>query len=55
MAKIGRRPTDDQQLEGGGAGMGAGVGGTRWSNLPSFKGKANAADDIRKMGLTHLA
>jgi hypothetical protein len=50
MAKIGRRPTDDQLLEGGGAGMSAGVGGTKWSNLPSFKGKSNAIDDLKKMG-----
>jgi hypothetical protein len=50
MAKVGKRPLDDQLLEGAGAGMGAGVGGTKWSNMPSFKGKANAADDIRKMG-----
>ena len=50
MAKIGKRPTDDQLLEGAGAGMGAGVGGTKWSNMPSLKGKANAIDDIKKMG-----
>jgi hypothetical protein len=48
MAKVGKRPLDDQILEGGS--MGAGVGGTKWSNLPSFKGKANAVDDIKKMG-----
>jgi hypothetical protein len=48
MAKVGKRPLDDQMLEGGG--MGAGVGGTKWSNMPSLKGKANAIDDIKKMG-----
>jgi hypothetical protein len=48
MAKIGRRPTDDQLLEGGGAG--AGISGTKWSSMPSLKGKANAVDDIKKMG-----
>jgi hypothetical protein len=46
MAKVGKRPLDDQQLEG----AGAGVGGTKWSNMPSFKGNANAIDDIKKMG-----
>jgi hypothetical protein len=50
MAKVGKRPLDDQLLEGAGAGMGAGVSGTKWSNMPSFKGKANAVDDIKKMG-----
>ena len=50
MAKVGKRPLDDQLLEGAGAGMGSGVGGTKWSNMPSLKGKANAADDVRKMG-----
>ena len=50
MAKVGKRPLDDQLLEGAGAGMGSGVGGTKWSNMPSFKGKANAVDDIKKMG-----
>ena len=48
MAKVGKRPLDDQLLEGGGAG--AGISSTRWSSLPSVKGKANAIDDIKKMG-----
>ena len=30
--------------------MSAGVGGTKWSSMPSLKGKANAVDDIKKMG-----
>jgi hypothetical protein len=51
MKKIGRRPTDDQLLEGGGGGgASAGISSTRWSSLPSVKGKANAVDDIKKMG-----
>ena len=49
MAKVGKRPLDDQLLEGGGGG-GAGVGGTKWSNVPSFKSKASAIDDLKKMG-----
>lgn len=49
MAKVGKRPLDDQLLEGGGGG-GAGVGGTKWSNVPSFKSKASALDDLKKMG-----
>jgi len=48
MAKIGKRPLDDQLLEGGGAG--AGISGTKWSNMPSFKGNANFVDDLKKMG-----
>jgi len=40
---------DEALLEGGGGGGGAGVGGTKWSNVPSFKGKSNALDDINKM------
>jgi hypothetical protein len=47
MAKVGRRPLDDQQLEGGIAG--AGVGGTKWSSMPSFKGNASTVGDIKKM------
>lgn len=51
MAKIGKRPTDDQLLEGGGGGgASAGISSTKWSNLPSLKGKANAIDDLKKMG-----
>jgi hypothetical protein len=56
MAKIRPKLAELEVLEGGGAGgMGggggraSGVGGTKWSNLPSFKGKANAIDDIRRL------
>jgi hypothetical protein len=45
MKKIGKKPTDDQILEGGGAG----VGGTKWSSMPSFKGNANIVDDFKKL------
>jgi hypothetical protein len=50
MAKIGKKPTDDQLLEGGGAGAGsASVKSTKWSNMPSFKGNANIVDDFKKL------
>ena len=50
MAKIGKRPLDDEQLEGGvGGGASAGISGTKWSKLPSFKGNSNAVDDIKKI------
>ena len=53
MATI-RRPrlAELETLEGGGAGGmggGSGVGGTRWSNLPSVRGRANTVDDLRKL------
>jgi len=51
MPKVGKRPLDDQLLEGGGAGAAsAGISSTKWSNMPSLKGKANAIDDLKKMG-----
>ena len=34
---------------GGGGGGGGGIGGTRWSNLPSIRGRANTVDDLRKL------
>lgn len=37
---------DEPQLEGG---MSGGVGGTKWSSMPSFKGKSNAISDIKKL------
>jgi len=40
---------DEQLLEGGGGGGGSGIGGTKWSSIPSFKGKSNAVSDINKM------
>ena len=47
MAKIGKRPLDDEQLEGGGAG--AGISGTKYSKMPSFRGSSNTMDDLRKI------
>jgi hypothetical protein len=50
MAKIGKKPTDDQLLEGGGSGAGgASVKGTKWSKMPSFKGNASFMDDVKKL------
>lgn len=47
MATRPRRGDDLTPLEGGGGG--AGVGGTKWSNMPSFRGNANIVDDFRKL------
>jgi hypothetical protein len=47
MAKIGKRPLDDEQLEGGGAG--AGIRGTKWSNMPSMRGNSSMMGDIKKI------
>jgi hypothetical protein len=47
MAKIGRRPLDDEQLEGGGAG--AGISGTKYSKMPSLRGSASTIGDLRKI------
>lgn len=47
MAKIGRRPLDDEQLEGGGAG--AGISGTKYSKMPSLRGSASTMGDLRKI------
>jgi len=50
MAKISKHPLDDQQLEGGvGGGMSAGISGTKWSKMPSFKGNSDAVGDIKKL------
>lgn len=51
MAKIGKRPLDDEQLEGGGrgAGMSASVKDTKWSGMPSFKSNASIMDDLKKL------
>ena len=38
---------DDQLLEGGGAG--AGIRGTKWSSMPSFKSNASTIDDLKKI------
>jgi hypothetical protein len=48
MAKIGKKPLDDQELEGGGAG--AGISGTKWSSMPSLKGSSSMMDDFKKIG-----
>ena len=42
-----RRGDDLTPLEGGGGG--AGVSGTKYSNMPSLRGNANIVDDIRKL------
>lgn len=47
MAKVGRHGLDEPQLEGGGAG--AGIRGTKWSSMPSFKGNASTMGDIKKL------
>jgi hypothetical protein len=47
MAKIGKRPMDDEQLEGGGAG--AGISGTKYSKMPSFRGSASTMGDLKKI------
>jgi len=51
MAKVGRRGLDEPQLEGGisGGGGGASIRGTKYSNLPSFKGNASTLGDIKKL------
>jgi hypothetical protein len=52
MAKIGKRPMDDEQLEGGGAGAGSrstSIKDTKWSDRPSFKSNASLMDDIKKI------
>jgi hypothetical protein len=51
MKKIGRKPTDDQLLEGGGGGGGGGGGisGTKWSSMPSFRGNASTMGDLKKL------
>ena len=47
MKKIGKKPTDDQLLEGGGSG--AGISGTKWSGLPSVRGRSSIGDDFKKL------
>ena len=48
MAKVGRYGLDEPQLEGGISG-GASIRGTKYSNLPSFKGSASTLGDIKKL------
>jgi hypothetical protein len=44
------RGLDEQQLEGGvGGGASAGISGTKWSNMPSLRGKASTLGDIKKI------
>jgi hypothetical protein len=45
MKKIGKKPTDDQLLEGGGAG----ISGTKWSSMPSFRGSSSTLNDLKKI------
>jgi len=40
-----KRGDDLTPLEGGGAG----VGGTKWSGMPSFRGNASIMDDLKKL------
>jgi hypothetical protein len=47
MATRPRRGDDLTPLEGGGGG--AGVGGTKWSKMPSFKSNASFMDDVKKL------
>jgi hypothetical protein len=49
MSKLGKRSMmdNDQMLEGGGAG--AGISGTKWSKMPSFKGNASTMGDLKKL------
>jgi hypothetical protein len=51
MAKNSPRREDDlPPLEGGSTGGGgAGVGGTKWSSMPSFRSNASVMDDIKKI------
>jgi hypothetical protein len=51
MAKNSPRRGDDlTPLEGGATGGGgAGVGGTKWSSMPSFKSNASIMDDLKKI------
>lgn len=47
MAKIGKKPTDDQLLEGGGGG--AGISGTKYSKMPSLRGSSSTMGDLKKI------
>jgi len=47
MAKIGKKPTDDQMLEGGGGG--AGISGTKYSKMPSLRGSSSTMGDLKKI------
>ena len=50
MAKIGKKPTDDQLLEGGGGGGGGfGISGTKYSKMPSLRGSSSTMGDLRKI------
>ena len=44
-----KRGLDEQLLEGGGGGGGAGISGTKWSKMPSFKSNASFMDDVKKL------
>ena len=47
MAKIGKKPIDDQMLEGGGGG--AGISGTKYSKMPSLRGSSSTMGDLKKI------
>jgi hypothetical protein len=47
MAKVGRHGLDEPTLEGGGSG--AGISGTKWSSVPSFKSNASTLGDLKKL------
>jgi hypothetical protein len=50
MATRPRRGLDEPQLEGTSTGGGgAGISGTKYSNMPSFKGNASIMDDLKKL------
>ena len=50
MAKIGKKPTDDQLLEGGGGGGGGfGISGTKYSKMPSLRGSSSTMGDLKKI------
>ena len=51
MATSKLKGLDEPQLEGGisGGGGGASIRGTKYSNLPSFKGNASTLGDIKKL------
>jgi hypothetical protein len=48
MAKSRAKLAELEVLEGGGAG-GMGVGGTKWSNLPSMRGSSSTMSDLKRM------
>lgn len=43
-----KKGLDEQLLEGGGSG--GGISGTKWSSMPSLRGRSSTIDDLRKIG-----